>query len=950
MERNLSDLVKLARERRHDKVLNQCGTMRLLHVSKVIETTDIYTDVYILEDRPSQQWVEVSHLVSNLNNVDESTNLSSEKFERFGLSNRQKRLPGLDVVSSNSKLMIFGKPGAGKTTFLKYLAVSSQKGVFQREYIPIFITLKDLAEDIGSYIEMQSAQSGTVNILQKYIEEELNECGVSQEETAKLLKTGMLLFLLDGLDEVPEQKDYELAKQLKDFFEKFYKNRFILTCRIASLKYRFAREKFTDVEIADFNQKQAETFISKWFSAIDKNTLDSTYKGESLIQKLKLPENETIRDLVVTPILLNLICLVFKYTSDFPSNRVELYRDGLRILLYEWDEERGTKRDELYHGLSLLSREHLLGRLAALTFEKSNYFFKQDEAQQIIADYLRTLSKQKAVDLKLDSEAVLKCIESQHGLLIERARRIYSFSHLTFHEYFAADYFLKNPSLTSLRQIVSGMLGRWREIFILTGGMINSKVHLRNLKALADGMVAEDNKIQDFLVWINQKSNSIRTTIKPEAVRSFYFGLTSGCLNLGGWPFDFALSRRIEPRLDNIIFADNIGISEADIYIDFALCFASFGQLERIKKVTLENFLGEQSELGKLISQLKTPIKEKTQLPSIENFQETVASFRRVSSLLLDIPKIRECLTHDQIHIMKSLQDIEGCQIDDIYRKQEILDIFEVVLELLNSSDCQDDKSIAKQLSSVKNNLAKYLESCRQFHQSYQDSITNTTNAADRLRNLSLNWGFNDAQKQSLWTYYHANLLLISCLRNTPDIDIDFQEEIESSLLLPFSLSVSPNSLANMFHNSSQRTQVFISYSHQDGEWLSKLQKLLKPLVRNQTVVLWDDTQIKPGAKWREEIENALKSAKVAVLLVSSDFLNSDFIVDHELPTLLEAAEKEGLVILWVYISSCLYDITEIGNYQSAHTPLRPLDSLTSAEQQKVLTEICREIQKAIES
>ncbi|HEX6367316.1 MAG TPA: toll/interleukin-1 receptor domain-containing protein [Longimicrobium sp.] len=147
---------------------------------------------------------------------------------------------------------------------------------------------------------------------------------------------------------------------------------------------------------------------------------------------------------------------------------------------------------------------------------------------------------------------------------------------------------------------------------------------------------------------------------------------------------------------------------------------------------------------------------------------------------------------------------------------------------------------------------------------------------------------------------------------------------------------------------ASQREGVFISYSHVDAEWLERLQKHLKPLQR-EGIEVWDDTRLKAGQQWREEIREALAKTKVAILLISADFLASDFIVTNELPPLLEAAEKDGATILPVIISPCRFTRMEsLSRFQAVNDPEKPLIQMGRANREKVLDKVAHAVEDAL--
>ena len=146
------------------------------------------------------------------------------------------------------------------------------------------------------------------------------------------------------------------------------------------------------------------------------------------------------------------------------------------------------------------------------------------------------------------------------------------------------------------------------------------------------------------------------------------------------------------------------------------------------------------------------------------------------------------------------------------------------------------------------------------------------------------------------------------------------------------------------------RRELFISYSHRDLKWLEQLRTHLKPLERNYNLKRWDDSRIKPGDKWLVEIEQALARAAVALLLVSPDFVASDFIDRKEMPSLLDAAQNQGLAILWVPLRPIsLKMFPQIEQYQALFSPDRTLADMTDVEQDRTLAKISETILETID-
>jgi hypothetical protein len=164
-----------------------------------------------------------------------------------------------------------------------------------------------------------------------------------------------------------------------------------------------------------------------------------------------------------------------------------------------------------------------------------------------------------------------------------------------------------------------------------------------------------------------------------------------------------------------------------------------------------------------------------------------------------------------------------------------------------------------------------------------------------------------------------------------------------------------PNHILYFFHFVAPalpaRQTVFISYSHKDRKWIELLRKVLGALEQDGVLKLWDDRDIKAGERWEDSIREALDSARAAVLLVSQDFLVSDFITRCELPRLLAAAERDGKRIFWIPVgpSTVFETHKEITSFQSPLAdPRVSLKELRKADRTRALAQVRRRVAEAL--
>lgn len=541
---SLDNTVQEVKQKCYENLTKRCNRIRVLEMREPRELKEIYTNINIVEELGQVR--ERLSLLSDRFNERGNTSIltkigdrlkrdaNSEDLDQYISRVTVKSSPALQGIKEFSKLIILGGVGAGKTTLLKYLALQCLNGNFHGELVPVLISLADFSF---------SDQS-----LSNYIISTISSYGCKEtHHIEQLLNQGSLLVLLDGLDEVSSDRINRVISQIKHLSDQFYRNHILITGRVCD--YQF--EQFSEVQIAKFNEDQVQTFVRQWFNSKD---MVKNFKNA-------IAEHLTLKELTENPLLLTFLCLIFESNSFL--NPIEILEQSLDLYLDIWDSDRQIPTRKLSPQI------HIWSHVALMLLDAGKYAFKPKLLSKYLASALQSANPQNLDDSELKSIV-------RSGLLIPRQKDMYAFAHKGFQEYLAALKIAKSANPAALNYLSDRLEDRrWQNVMVLAMGLsANADDLLIKLYKKANQILEKQQKLQEFLDWINKNSTYLRVSYQPATLRAFYLdmGLNNFRIQDRNRAVEFTRNRaldRVKERGDT-----TASLSETSINADYDLAIA----------------------------------------------------------------------------------------------------------------------------------------------------------------------------------------------------------------------------------------------------------------------------------------------------------------------------------------------------------------------------------------
>ncbi len=411
-----------------------------------------------------------------------------EELRQYLMKQREaERISAQEMVNRKSKLLMMGDPGSGKSTFVKHLTYLMAEAMLAEDpsawlerlshwehgvLLPVRIELRQLAA------LAKGTKTGDAKLILNYLHSEMNDWGLdtywASLSAAIQDKKGGLLFLLDGLDEVPTVQRQLIVDSVNELCALYPSHHYVVTCRpYAYVGQPWRLSGFHEVTLAPFSEEQIERFIENWYERLtERGRIERTLAIEKARRLKDAVRRRDLLGLAERPLLLTVMAQLHAYAGQLPEDRTQLYSDAVQLLLQRWEsrlsEERGIleylaipqlKMSDLESGLNEVAyRAHQAGDAREGTADIS-----EGQLREWLCRYLNN-------DWNKAGQFV-DYIRERAGLLIRHKTDAYTFPHRSFQEFLSACYWLSMEDYPSESvQLVRKDWDRWREVFVLAAG------------------------------------------------------------------------------------------------------------------------------------------------------------------------------------------------------------------------------------------------------------------------------------------------------------------------------------------------------------------------------------------------------------------------------------------------------------------------------------------------
>jgi HEAT repeat protein len=306
------------------------------------------------------------------------------------------------------------------------------------------------------------------------------------------------------------------------FLNDYRGNRFIITSRPRGYEGE-ARQRLSsfcvECSIRDFDEEDISKFTHSWYEAVTRDRLGDNpdsiavakSKSDDLLEAIQ--DDERVAKLAANPLLLSVLAMVHQRGVGLPHRRAELYDECTDLLLGYWDQTKGgdaARELATYGQLSRSEKRALLEPIALWFHQRREEKTEADEKElqaEIAQQFQQTFGDSGQVALRR-AQLFLQIIEERAGLLVERARGIYAFAHLTFQEYLTARAVADREDYISftLRHLHDPW---WLEVILLEVGHLSGTHHAARrarrlttdlIKAIAEAGSMYENILRRDLV------------------------------------------------------------------------------------------------------------------------------------------------------------------------------------------------------------------------------------------------------------------------------------------------------------------------------------------------------------------------------------------------------------------------------------------------------------------